>query len=67
MELTDQFDEGIPGIEEHFGTEFALPATAEKGYLDVVLTIDMAGGHSSTPPDSTASTHNSLFCGKLCH
>ncbi|KAG4439432.1 hypothetical protein IFR05_005079 [Cadophora sp. M221] len=47
-------DEGIPGIEKHFGTEFALPATAEKGYLDVVLTINTAGGHSSTPPDHTA-------------
>ncbi|KAK0120222.1 hypothetical protein ONS95_011628 [Cadophora gregata] len=48
------FDEGIPGIEEHFGTEFALPTTAEKGYLDVVVTVDTAGGHSSTPPDHTA-------------
>ncbi|PVH78384.1 Gly-Xaa carboxypeptidase [Cadophora sp. DSE1049] len=48
------FDEGIPGIEEHFATEFALPATAEKGYLDVAVTIDTAGGHSSTPPDHTA-------------
>ncbi|KAH9206171.1 Gly-Xaa carboxypeptidase [Leptodontidium sp. 2 PMI_412] len=48
------FDEGIPGIEKHFGTEFALPATAEKGYLDVVLTIDTTGGHSSTPPNHTA-------------
>ncbi|KAH7410653.1 Gly-Xaa carboxypeptidase [Cadophora sp. MPI-SDFR-AT-0126] len=48
------FDEGIPGIEQHFGTEFALPATAEKGYLDVSVTIDTAGGHSSTPPDHTA-------------
>ncbi|KAH7346269.1 Gly-Xaa carboxypeptidase [Rhexocercosporidium sp. MPI-PUGE-AT-0058] len=48
------FDEGIPGIEKHFGTEFAMPAAAEKGYLDVVLTINTAGGHSSTPPDHTA-------------
>ncbi|KAG0647941.1 Carboxypeptidase [Hyphodiscus hymeniophilus] len=47
------FDEGIAGIEEHFGTEFALPATAEKGYLDVQITIDTTGGHSSTPPDHT--------------
>lgn len=50
-----QFDEGIAGIEEHFGTEFALPATAEKGYVDVQMTVDTAGGHSSTPPDHTAS------------
>lgn len=48
------FDEGIAGIEEHFGTLFAMPATAEKGYLDVTVTINMPGGHSSTPPDHTA-------------
>jgi acetylornithine deacetylase/succinyl-diaminopimelate desuccinylase-like protein len=50
-----KFDEGIAGIEEHFGTEFALPATAEKGYIDVEITLDTSGGHSSTPPDHTAS------------
>ena len=50
-----QFDEGIAGVEERFGTEFALPATAEKGYMDVRITLDTAGGHSSTPPDHTAS------------
>lgn len=50
-----QFDEGIAGVEEHFGSEFALPATAEKGYIDVSVTIDTSGGHSSTPPDHTAS------------
>lgn len=50
-----KFDEGIAGIEEHFGTEFALPGVAEKGYIDVSVTIDTAGGHSSTPPDHTAS------------
>ncbi|KAF4621523.1 hypothetical protein G7Y89_g14552 [Cudoniella acicularis] len=47
-------DEGIASIEEHFGTEFALPATAEKGYLDVCVTVDTQGGHSSTPPDHTS-------------
>jgi acetylornithine deacetylase/succinyl-diaminopimelate desuccinylase-like protein len=50
-----KFDEGIAGIEKHFGTEFALLATAEKGYIDVSVTVETAGGHSSTPPDHTAS------------
>ena len=55
MIVTFKFDEGIAGIEEHFGSEFAMPATAEKGYIDVSVTVDTAGGHSSTPPDHTAS------------
>lgn len=33
---------------------FASPATGEKGYLDVRIEINMAGGHSSVPPDHTA-------------
>ncbi|KAK5198562.1 Gly-Xaa carboxypeptidase [Exophiala xenobiotica] len=48
------FDEGIAGIENRFGTDFALPATAEKGYVDVTVQIGVPGGHSSTPPDHTA-------------
>ncbi|KIW15751.1 hypothetical protein PV08_05801 [Exophiala spinifera] len=52
MELI--FDEGIAGIEKRFGTDFALPATAEKGYVDVTINVSMPGGHSSTPPDHTA-------------
>ncbi|EXJ95212.1 hypothetical protein A1O1_00332 [Capronia coronata CBS 617.96] len=48
------FDEGIAGIEHRFGTDFALPATAEKGYVDVTVTVRLPGGHSSTPPDHTA-------------
>lgn len=51
-----QFDEGIAGIENRFGTDFALPATAEKGYIDVTVTVSVPGGHSSTPPDHTASS-----------
>ncbi|KIX05815.1 uncharacterized protein Z518_03787 [Rhinocladiella mackenziei CBS 650.93] len=48
------FDEGIAGIENRFGTDFALPATAEKGYIDVTVKVSAPGGHSSTPPDHTA-------------
>jgi hypothetical protein len=55
--LTCQLDEGGIGVEEHWGTNFALPATAEKGFVNVLITLDMAGGHSSTPPDHTASTY----------
>lgn len=50
-----QFDEGIAGIENRFGTDFALPTTAEKGYVDVAVKLSVPGGHSSTPPDHTAS------------
>jgi hypothetical protein len=62
--LTCQLDEGGIGVEEHWGTNFALPATAEKGFVNVLITLDMAGGHSSTPPDHTASMYplGSLRC-----
>ncbi|KAF8849205.1 Gly-Xaa carboxypeptidase [Acephala macrosclerotiorum] len=46
-------DEGTLGIEERWGTNFAIPASAEKGHVDVSVTIDGAGGHSSTPPYHT--------------
>jgi hypothetical protein len=55
LNANGQFDEGIAGHETHWGSEFVLPATAEKGYVDVVVRVDVAGGHSSTPPDHTAS------------
>lgn len=32
----------------------AIPATAEKGYTDVLTTLTVKGGHSSVPPDHTA-------------
>ncbi|KAJ3187999.1 hypothetical protein HDU85_006392 [Gaertneriomyces sp. JEL0708] len=47
-------DEGGLGIGPAFGdTIFALPATGEKGYVDIVVTVDVPGGHSSVPPDHT--------------
>lgn len=42
-------DEG-DGSERISGRAFALPATAEKGYLDVSVTVGVLGGHSSVPP-----------------
>jgi Gly-Xaa carboxypeptidase len=42
-------DEGF-GIYKTWGTNFALPAVAEKGYVDVDIIVRMPGGHSSIPP-----------------
>lgn len=42
-------DEG-EGVVQQWGTLFALPAVAEKGYLDVNVVVRMPGGHSSVPP-----------------
>lgn len=50
-----QFDEGMPGVEKQFGTEFAFPATSEKGYLDVTIGVDTPGGLSQNPPKHTGS------------
>ncbi|ROW06490.1 hypothetical protein VMCG_04261 [Cytospora schulzeri] len=42
-------DEGSV-IQEQWGTIFALPGVAEKGYIDVEVIVRMPGGHSSVPP-----------------
>ncbi|KAH7033509.1 peptidase family M20/M25/M40 [Microdochium trichocladiopsis] len=42
-------DEGA-GIAEAWGTNFAIPGVAEKGYIDVEIILRMPGGHSSIPP-----------------
>lgn len=42
-------DEGSV-IQEQWGTIFALPGVAEKGYIDVEVVVRMPGGHSSVPP-----------------
>lgn len=47
-------DEG-GGLSEVFGQMFALPAVAEKGYLDVELQVQTLGGHSSVPRESPTS------------
>ncbi|OCK83285.1 vacuolar carboxypeptidase Cps1 [Lepidopterella palustris CBS 459.81] len=43
-------DEGGMGLKAIGGTVYALPAVAEKGYMDVVLKVQVEGGHSSRPP-----------------
>lgn len=45
-------DEGT-SAQEMYGTSFAMPATAEKGYVDVSITVGTPGGHSSIPPEHT--------------
>ncbi|PVH73424.1 carboxypeptidase S [Cadophora sp. DSE1049] len=46
-------DEGGLGVKEMNGAVFALPGLGEKGYCDVKITVETAGGHSSVPPDHT--------------
>lgn len=45
-------DEG-DSSERLFGSAFALPGVAEKGYLDVEVAVGVKGGHSSVPPRHT--------------
>jgi Gly-Xaa carboxypeptidase len=42
-------DEGA-SISSIWGSVFATPGTAEKGYVDVDIIVRMPGGHSSIPP-----------------
>jgi Gly-Xaa carboxypeptidase len=42
-------DEGAVNVES-WGRNWAIPGVAEKGYVDVDITIRMPGGHSSIPP-----------------
>jgi len=42
-------DEGA-GISSLWGSTFAQPGVAEKGYVDVEIVVRMPGGHSSIPP-----------------
>jgi Gly-Xaa carboxypeptidase len=46
-------DEGTPIFRDVFGSAFAFPGVAEKGYIDVTIIVRMDGGHSSIPPPHT--------------
>lgn len=46
-------DEGGGVVELEDNLFLALPVNAEKGYVDVLVTINGHGGHSSRPPDHT--------------
>ena len=49
------------GFGEQFGSVFATPGIAEKGYTDVRVEVTSPGGHSSVPPPHTVRYH---FCDK---
>lgn len=42
-------DEGNGVLDLGNGTFFAQPATSEKGYVDIEITLNTLGGHSSAP------------------
>ncbi|KAI4720064.1 putative vacuolar carboxypeptidase Cps1 [Aureobasidium sp. EXF-10727] len=46
-------DEGGGMTPKVDGVTYALPAIAEKGFLDIVLTLNTPGGHSAAPPKNT--------------
>ncbi|PPQ67706.1 hypothetical protein CVT24_002762 [Panaeolus cyanescens] len=46
-------DEGS-GFAEQYGTVFATPGIAEKGFLNVLVEVTSSGGHSSVPPEHTS-------------
>ncbi|OWZ50744.1 Gly-Xaa carboxypeptidase [Cryptococcus neoformans A2-102-5] len=46
-------DEGTGTVDDYYGSAFALPAMGEKGYMDIIITVGTAGGHSSVPPEHT--------------
>ena len=43
-------DEGGMGVSRLGHVAYALPAIAEKGFVDVVMTLEVHGGHASRPP-----------------
>lgn len=47
-------DEGGMGISKLGDVAYAFPATAEKGFMDIALSLETPGGHSSRPPKHTA-------------
>ena len=46
-------DEGEGLDSDSYGIPIAAPAVSEKGYLDVRITVNGKGGHSSEPPKHT--------------
>lgn len=57
-------DEGS-GIVDIYGQQFAVPAVGEKGYLDVEVRVETAGGHSSVPPEHTGIGLMALLIAQL--
>jgi len=46
-------DEGGTGLATVGDVVYAQPAVGEKGYVDILVTVNMVGGHSSMPPAHT--------------
>ena len=46
-------DEGGMGVATKGNVAYARPAIAEKGFLDILIGLDVNGGHSSRPPIHT--------------
>lgn len=55
----------LGGFSEKFGTVFAAPGVAEKGYIDIRVAVASPGGHSSVPPSHTASRAPACFYPEL--
>ncbi|KAJ7839141.1 hypothetical protein B0H14DRAFT_2787840 [Mycena olivaceomarginata] len=47
-------DEGGGVIADHFGQTWVAPATGEKGSVNIQVSVNVPGGHSSIPPPHTA-------------
>ena len=47
-------DEGT-GFAEQFGSVFATPGIAERGFLNTHVKVTAPGGHSSVPPTHTVT------------
>ncbi|KAF7775612.1 hypothetical protein Agabi119p4_4005 [Agaricus bisporus var. burnettii] len=58
-------DEGGSGLDTVYGRDFAFPGVAEKGYLNAIITVEMAGGHSSVPTPHTSIGILSKIVSKL--
>lgn len=54
--ITVVIDKGSGVTGSWWGSIAAFPGVAEKGYLDVEITVDMRSGHSSLPPDDNSIT-----------
>lgn len=52
-------------MSEVYGEMFALPAVAEKGYLDAEIKVITPGGHSSVPPRHTGIGLMALLLAEL--
>ncbi|KAF2145539.1 uncharacterized protein K452DRAFT_220707 [Aplosporella prunicola CBS 121167] len=46
-------DEGGMGLQTVGNYVYAQPGVGEKGKINIILTVDVAGGHSSMPPPNT--------------